>query len=421
MSPISSRCDSFIGRSSTAPLRSVSRSCDWGRHNGSVPVQKVILDWTPARAGVIPCQCARIAPSGIRNGSGPFAGGRRMPRASTSRPARVWLSLSAFSFAASLLIAVAPCAYAAPKSAAKPPPDKAFQKAKKDYQLKARQKKPADRIAALKLLEDFPTGDAADLVYVTLLDDKTDSVRQAAVDFITALRDNSEVTDKLLARMISTTRKDGMDIRAISTLRILAVTEDEDLQRNILGYLDEFLGTPQANQLLLHEMIDSEAVSSQTEEVLRLLMLLARAQYFNRDFGYRRCLAQGLMQVKDQEALGNLINLLPLLKGLVQFDVVSHLISATGQNFGADADKWKEWWTKNRGALKAPDKLPPGLPTNYGNFGEYYGIPICAKRIVFVLDTSLSMRGARIDAAKTELIRVIKELPKEVFFDVIAF
>jgi hypothetical protein len=31
------------------------------------------------------------------------------------------------------------------------------------------------------------------------------------------------------------------------------------------------------------------------------------------------------------------------------------------------------------------------------------------------------MRGPKIDAAKTELIRAIKELPKEVYFDVIAF
>src|SRR5262245_27855799 len=116
-----------------------------------------------------------------------------MPKASSRRTARVWPGRRAFSIAACLLIAVVPCAYAAPKSAAKAPLDKAFQKAKKEYQLKARQKKPADRIAALKLLEDFPTGDAADLVYVTLLDDKTDDVRRAAVEFIAALRDDSDV------------------------------------------------------------------------------------------------------------------------------------------------------------------------------------------------------------------------------------
>jgi uncharacterized protein YegL len=116
-----------------------------------------------------------------------------------------------------------------------------------------------------------------------------------------------------------------------------------------------------------------------------------------------------------------LINLLPRFKGLVQFDVVSHLAAATGQNFGDDAAKWKAWWAENQNR-KEPLEKPKNPPVgNYGDFGEYYGIPICAKRVVFVLDTSLSMRGAKIDAAKTELIRAIKELPKEVFFDVIAF
>jgi uncharacterized protein YegL len=41
--------------------------------------------------------------------------------------------------------------------------------------------------------------------------------------------------------------------------------------------------------------------------------------------------------------------------------------------------------------------------------------------VVFVLDTSASMRGGKIEAAKSELMRVIKELPKEVYFSVIAF
>src|SRR5262245_34061249 len=419
MSPISSRCDSFIGRSRTAPPRSVSRSCDCRWHNGSVPVQKVILGWTPVPASVIPWEGARIAPSGIRNGSGPFAGGRRMPRASSHRTTRVWLSLSAFSVAACLLIAGSPRAYAAPKAAPKTPADKAFQKAKKEYQLKARQKKPADRIAALKLLEDFRTGDAADLVYVTLLDDRTDDVRRAAVEFIAGLRDDSDVTEKVLARMTSTTRKDGMDIRAIGGLTAYSGTEDEALQEQVVRYLDEFLGTPQGNLYLLHGMIDELSAKGESEEVLRMLKLFTRAQFFNENFGYRRCLVQALVQVRDQEALSYLIDLLPRFKGLVQFDVVSHLIAATGQNFADDAAKWKEWWAANRGLKRAPDKTPIPPVGNYGNFGEYYGIPICAKRVVFVLDTSLSMRGARIDAAKTELVRAIKELHKEVFFDVI--
>ncbi len=307
------------------------------------------------------------------------------------------------------------------RPAAKAPVDKAFQKVKKEYQLRARQKKPADRIAALQLLEDYPTGDAADLVYVTLLDDKNDDVRQAAVDFLAGLRDRSEVTDKVVQRMATATGKDGLDIRTAGALKALAGTEDEDLQSLLLKFLDEFLGTPQGNLEALHAMIDAESPRGDAEEVLRMLVLFTRAQHFLQNFGYRRCVVQGLMQVKDQEAISHLINLLPDLKGLVQFDVVSHLVAATGQNFGDDAQRWKTWWATKRGKKDLSEK--PTIPPvgNYGNFGEYYGIPICAKRVVFVLDTSLSMHGAKITAAKTELVRAVKELHREVFFDVIAF
>lgn len=303
----------------------------------------------------------------------------------------------------------------------KVPPDKAFQKAKKDYQLKARSKKPADRIAALKLLADFPNGEAAEVVYVTLLDDKIDEVREAAVKSLTAICDSSEVTESLLKRMTNSTLKGGMDIRSVGALQALAGTADEDAQRLILKFLNEFLGTSSANLHRLYAMIDEQAAQGEAESVLRMLLLFSQARYFEANFGFRRCIVQGIMQVKDQEGIMHLINLLPRLNGLVQFDVISHLVMATGENFGDDAVKWKAWWAKNKGNNQPPEKseIPP--VGNYGNFGDYYGIPICAKRVVFVLDTSLSMRGSKIDAAKTELIRAIKALPKEVNFDVIAF
>ena len=307
------------------------------------------------------------------------------------------------------------------KPAAKGAPDRAFAKVKKEFQLKIKTKKPTDRIAALRLLEDSPSGDAAELLYVTLLDDKASEVRQAAVALLAAWRDKNDVTDKLLTRMNTASRKSGMDVRAVGALQALAGTEDEGLQAALLKYLDEYLGQPQADQFLLHEMIDTQSAKGDPEESLRMLTLLTRAQFFNGHFGYRRCLVQGLMEVKDLEALTKLIDLLPKFQGLVQFDVVSHLTATTGQNYGDDAAKWSSWWSQNKGKLKSVDK-PKNPPIgNVGNFGEYYGIPICAKRVVFVLDTSLSMRGARIDAAKTELIRAIKALSQEVFFDVIAF
>jgi hypothetical protein len=151
-----------------------------------------------------------------------------------------------------------------------------------------------------------------------------------------------------------------------------------------------------------------------------MLMLLTRADFFNRNFGFRRCVVQAVMEVKERDAILHLINLMPRLKGLVQFDVISHLMTATGQNFGDDAGKWKIWWLESKGQPIVADKRPPP-PRDNSKFGEYYGIPICAKRVVFVLDTSLSMRGGKIEAAKTELIRAIQALPKEVHFSLISF
>lgn len=306
-------------------------------------------------------------------------------------------------------------------AAAKTDSDKAFQKVKKDFQLQSRRKKPAERIAALKLLDEYPTGDAAELVYVTLLDDKTEEVRLAAVNFLVSLRDREEVTSKVLQRMYSATRKDGLDIRAAGALQAYGGTEDEALQKQVLEYLDEFLGTPLGNLYPLHTMIDGEAPRGEPAEVLRMLGLFSRAQFFDQNFGYRRCLVQGLMQVKNREGLTRLIELLPDLKGLVQYDVVKHLVTSTGKNFADDAAKWKEWWEENKATKQAPKRSEVPSVGNYGNFGDYYGIPICAKRVVFVLDTSLSMAGPKINAAKTELIRAVKELHKEVYFDVIAF
>jgi hypothetical protein len=308
-----------------------------------------------------------------------------------------------------------------PAKAVKAAPDKAFAKAKKDFQQKIRNKKSTDRIAALKLLEDFPTGEAADLVYVSLLDDRAPEVREAAVQFLAGLRDREEVTEKLLSRMNMASRKSGLDIRAAGAIQALGTSEDEALQAKVLDYVNAYLGQENADQYHLHDMIDMQAARGDAEESLRLLTLLTKAQYFDQHFGYRRCLVQGLMEVKNIEAITELIDLLPKFKGLVQYDVVNHLSSATGENFGDDAAKWKSWWAENRGKLKVVDKKSAQSPINYGSFGEYYGIPICAKRVVFVLDTSLSMRGERIQAAKTELVRAINALPPEVFFDVVAF
>jgi len=297
-------------------------------------------------------------------------------------------------------------------------PDKAFQKVKREYQQKARNRKPAERIAALKLLEDFPTADAAELIYLTLIDDHADDVRQAAMSLLVSWRERDEVCDRLFTRMKTATRQNGMDLRALGAMRVLAGTEDPALQERVLKFLDEFLGTERIDQFLLHAMIDAGPAPGDAEEFSRMLMLFSRATFFDSHFGFRRCTAQGLMQTRSKDELEHLIDLLPRLKGLVLIDVVSHLNRVTGQDFGDDVAKWKSWLAQRGDKAKSIERPKTA---GSGRIREYYGIPITAKRVVFVLDTSGSMLGAKIAAAQTELIRVVMELPEAVFFNVIAF
>ncbi|MBN1419879.1 MAG: VWA domain-containing protein [Planctomycetes bacterium] len=116
------------------------------------------------------------------------------------------------------------------------------------------------------------------------------------------------------------------------------------------------------------------------------------------------------------------------------------LVASTGQKYILAAD-WRNWWETVRPRWN-PNDLPP--PVREGSTTvdkgqttapEFFGIPIIARRIVFVIDTSDSMKhtskvkteegGFRqepmIDLAKRELVRVVRGLPGDARFTILAF
>ena len=52
---------------------------------------------------------------------------------------------------------------------------------------------------------------------------------------------------------------------------------------------------------------------------------------------------------------------------------------------------------------------------------SYYGLSIQARRIVFVIDISGSMRGPRLEAAQRELMQAIDKLPEKTSLSIVAF
>jgi hypothetical protein len=98
-----------------------------------------------------------------------------------------------------------------------------------------------------------------------------------------------------------------------------------------------------------------------------------------------------------------LIDLLLKTEGLIQHDVIQYLTRLTSQKFRNHDQEWKIWWTENRSEFDFPplgDVLPEVIQGE--QIRTDYGIPICAKRMVFVLDTSDSMRGQPIERAKQD-------------------
>jgi Ca-activated chloride channel family protein len=89
-----------------------------------------------------------------------------------------------------------------------------------------------------------------------------------------------------------------------------------------------------------------------------------------------------------------------------------------------DAGAWGRWWKDNQETFKYPARSidPPYRSVALSTSSEtYYGLPLFAEKLVFVLDTSGSMSGQRIVSAKRELVRAIEGLPNHTEFAVVVF
>ena len=299
--------------------------------------------------------------------------------------------------------------------------DPAFREAKQTFQVQMRRKAPVDRVAALDAFAQYSKIETAELILKRGVLDNDPQVRQAAQAALRKLVATVEIRDALLDDLKHSLRKALVNELAAELLRPLAVIEDEPFQVSLLKVLNDYLASPKGDIALPLTLIDDYA--KQGDEIaFRAVTFFSKSKAFEAKFGFRRCVVQALAQIRDPEAVTVLILLIPQTNGLIQHDIVQYLTKLTGQKFADNDRDWLKWWLENKAEFKFP-KAP--LPTADVAIGDgrltYYGIPVCAKRIVFVLDTSGSMRGAPLEAAKSALLQVVEKLPAEVHFDVVMF
>ena len=167
---------------------------------------------------------------------------------------------------------------------------------------------------------------------------------------------------------------------------------------------------------------------------LKSLFGLSKRNEFRDWYGFRHCTVDAVSQFREPESLDFLIDLLPRIEGQLKYVTVRHLTRVTGQNFGGEADRWRKWWGSAKpkfsfaiGSDTKSDwkKIATKMPWN-GVLPKFYGVPLYAKRLVFVVDCSKSMLSSvdgetRLQRAKIEFANAINQLPEDVYFGLIAF
>ncbi len=125
-------------------------------------------------------------------------------------------------------------------------------------------------------------------------------------------------------------------------------------------------------------------------------------------------------------------------EGRYRLDLSHALASIAGYQEGTNAESWVEWWKKSRDTFKVSPEASrkfwnetPVQTMSARSYGGFYGMSIYSHRLAYVVDTSLSMKGSRIESLRenfTQSLESLKPVPgqtdwkkPEVRFNIIDF
>lgn len=318
------------------------------------------------------------------------------------------------------LLLVAPAVLLAADQLARVPAD--AKSALKWAQDKLRSQRTNDRVEALKKLRDYALPESAKIIFDRGLRDKQADVRGAAIDALFAYKNDAKIRAFLsdFVTKESARKEPSPDVSV--ALAILFSTDDLADRKEVEDSLEKYLQAPDDAQRFLAALADAWTRNA-SKESLPQLVILARTELVAKRFAFQRAIIQSLVRFQEPEAIDSLIDLLADVKGEIRIDIVRHLTSLTGQKFGIEAAPWKDWWRRNKTQYQPPVRytLTSVETLAAGAQSSYYGLPLYAQRMVFVLDTSGSMAGLRLEAAKAELHKAIEGLPGTVGFSIVVF
>jgi hypothetical protein len=311
-------------------------------------------------------------------------------------------------------------------------------KAKDEFQRQMKGKSVEIRAAAVHALKDHADPETARLIFLLALGDEAPEVRQAGRQTLLSFKESQPIGQRLLddARAELLQGAKGQAVAASEAIQVLCEFEPPAIHTGLMNLLKRRESGSPLPQLLKSRPTPQTAVPAADALMLSIdrwgtardaakvprLERFAKSEHFAENYGFRKSIVDAAIAMHDPAAVSLLIDTLPQNTGRTRSTALVYLGRATGQQIGNDDKQWKSWWQANRESTKLANVGDLTIPDKNGS---YYEIPIQWQRVVFVIDTSDSMRAGegvtRMDAAKKALIQTLNGLSGNVEFNVVAF
>ncbi len=280
------------------------------------------------------------------------------------------------------------------------------------------------RLKAIQSLRDLPGLEAAQLIAPSLLIDPRKEIQQAAYETLLTWKERREVCiylSRILDKELHKKKKGRLSLLE-ALLAVLLASDTPEVQRDLKKLLDESMAKAPDGVPAVISVADAWGKQGD-QQALAALRRMAGLKYFSDVFACRRAVVQAMVGIRLPEAVDTLVDLLPNVDGEVRGDIVRHLTAVTHQQHGVNIGAWQAWWKQHKEGFEFPAKgsETPLASAVFAGLPSYYGLPIQARRLVFVIDVSGSMEGLRLTTAKREMMEAINALPADAAFSIVAF
>ena len=269
------------------------------------------------------------------------------------------------------------------------------------------------------------------------------------------LRCSAADPDTRLARMLASTNE-AVRLKAIAGLQqdpercLLALTDLVSVAKseatstpangvvrpsevqllNLIGSVHR----PETEQLLIESldaphpgiaMIAANALGeNQVTGAIAALKRQIERPEFQLSYGFRFNLIRSLALMKHPDAIEYLSELRSKVDGQLRFEVEKLLANVNEFDFQGDSQRFANWQKARESKIvltSAGSESEARERMALGRSQQYYGIDIQAKRMMFIIDNSGSMKEmdggmSRLHRAKYELVRAIEQLPSDAEF-----